>query len=283
MKPLGSSGAGPQGACLLISLAVLLWAGPRGLAFEVTFEAAPEEASATITIGLVIPQCVFITTMWVTPRVLSMDWRPDDPPVHLRLDLPPFFQPSHLRLDTIQLNGVPLRPIRPPLGWRGNPEAGRCHLFFNRGEVVKLLGPPPGRREVHFQAEVVGGHLLTAVDTITLRDKRKEWGTWMQVTPRVLLVKSPPAFPVQICLGLPLPFQPSDVDPEIVQINGVPILPVPPPKGWQGDSPGQRSFFFDPRDFLQLLGLLLGRRTVRFQAETGDGDLITATDWITLK
>ena len=126
-------------------------------------------AQATVEVRLIIERFVLVTDMRVMPRVLKLDRPEGKPPVHIRLDLPSFLKCSDVHLDTIQLNGVPISPVPPPTKWKADKDATRCHIFFDRKEVVDILGPPPGYRTIQFQAEISGGHLITAVDTIRLQ------------------------------------------------------------------------------------------------------------------
>lgn len=131
-------------------------------------QAAPVSETHTFTVTVTIPQCLIVTEMRVMPRVLELDCPEGEPPVHIRLDLPSFLKCSDLHLDTIQLNGVPISPVEPPTKWRGDKDPTRCHIFFDRQEVVDILGPPPGHRVIQFQAEICAGHLISAADTVTL-------------------------------------------------------------------------------------------------------------------
>ena len=134
-------------------------------------------AQATVEVRLTIERFVLVTDMQVMPRVLELDCPEGEPPVHIRLDLPSFLKCSDLHLDTIQLNGVPISPVEPPTKWKGDKDATRCHMFFDRQEVVDILGPPPGHRVIQFQAEIGGGHLITAADTVRLLPTKGETAT----------------------------------------------------------------------------------------------------------
>ncbi len=129
----------------------------------------PTQQQGSIKISLTIPQAVLCVSMRVMPRVLELDCPEAELPVHVCIDLPSSLTCSDVRLDTIQLNGVPISPVPPPTKWKPDKDDTRCHIFFDRKEVVDILGPPPGYRTIQFQAEISGGHLITAVDTIRLQ------------------------------------------------------------------------------------------------------------------
>ncbi len=130
---------------------------------------SPVGQQASIEISLTIPQAVLCTSMRVMPRVLELDCPEGEPPVHICLDLLAFVKYSDVRFDTINLNDVPISPVPPPTKWKPDKDSTHCHIFFDRKEVVDILGPPPGYRTIQFQAEISGGHLITAVDTIRLQ------------------------------------------------------------------------------------------------------------------
>jgi len=129
----------------------------------------PMHQQGSINISLTIPQAVVCVSMRVMPRVLELDCPEAELPLHVCLDLYSSITCSDVRLDTIELNGVPISPVPPPTKWKPDKDATRCHIFFDRKEVVDILGPPPGYRTIQFQAEISGGHLITAVDTIRLQ------------------------------------------------------------------------------------------------------------------
>ena len=161
-------------------LGCLLICGALGLS---SASAAPRVlAQATVEVRLIIERFVLVTDMRVMPRVLELDCPEGEPPVHICLDLPSFLKCSDVRLDTIQLNSVPISPVPPPTKWKADKDATRCHIFFDRKEVVDILGPPSGYRTIQFQGEIGGGHLITAVDIVWLLPTKGETASLSEST-----------------------------------------------------------------------------------------------------
>ena len=137
-------------------------------------------AQATVEVRLIIEPCVLVTDMRVMPQVLNLQPQsgnhpPTRPLVLIRLHIPTCARNVELHRDTIRLNGVLIAPIQRPFGhWQKEwgdcpgPSPDYLHLFFDRREVINILGPPPGLRVINFEATIGGGHLITATDTVQL-------------------------------------------------------------------------------------------------------------------
>jgi hypothetical protein len=137
---------------------------------------------------VVIEPYVLATSMMLTSRTLnfkssgitpSTTARPasSNPNVEIKLYIPACIAERNLYLSQFQLNGRLITPINlssPSIGSQSiasqegtyRLSSNFVHLFFDRREVMHILGPTTGDRVLLLKAELGTGHFLSASDTI---------------------------------------------------------------------------------------------------------------------
>jgi hypothetical protein len=123
---------------------------------------------------------VLATTMTMTPRAINPPTPArsravlDASNVEIKLRVPSFIARGDVQLSAFQLNGYPITAVKVPSTradlqpdtYRFSP--GFVHVFFNRQEVLSILGPSVGERTVVLEAGLGGGHFIRATDTIKM-------------------------------------------------------------------------------------------------------------------
>lgn len=87
--------------------------------------------------------------------------------VQIKMEIPDLFRNATVHYDNIRLNGysIPLRERQEEV-----PKIGPkyVHLFFDRAQVINILGAPAGDRVIFVELTFGGGHLFTGSDVIKL-------------------------------------------------------------------------------------------------------------------
>ena len=141
-------------------------------ALEMAAWSLPQEMQ--ISASGTISQATFGTEMKVSPQTINpVSAKPSKPslapPITLQIKVivPDFARNARLNFDSITLNG---QPISLSSKFENDPKLGQrwVHLFFDRAEVVNILGAGAGQRVLTLQMIIGGGHLMIASDTVKL-------------------------------------------------------------------------------------------------------------------